>query len=135
VAYVAAEHAGAGPGRVSVGPPAVPVPGELLAALRAGLGAVRAAREAAAGWLMVHRGDGLIISVTLDDPSDAAARDAVLAAVQLAVTAAGPAVGWPVDVTFPGEGEPDVIDRWIAAHAAPFYQRSVGLPAPRPATS
>jgi hypothetical protein len=43
--------------------------------------------------------------------------------------------GCAVDVTFPGEGQPDVIDRWIAAHATPFYQRPVGLPAPRPATS
>jgi len=24
-------------------------------------------------------------------------------------------------VTFPGEGEPDQVDDWIAAHADPFY--------------
>jgi hypothetical protein len=38
-----------------------------------------------------------------------------------------------VDVTFPGEGDPDVIDRWVAAAAEPFYQRDIpaGLPAPR----
>ena len=76
----------------------------------------------------------MIISVRLDDPADAAARDAVIAAVQGAVAAAPGTAAWPVDVTFPGEGEPDIIDRWIAAAAAPFYQRDaarIELPAPR----
>ena len=79
-------------------------------------------------------GAGMIISVRLDDPADAAARDAVIAAVQGAVAAAPGTTAWPVDVTFPGEGEPDIIDRWIAAAAAPFYQRDaarIELPAPR----
>jgi hypothetical protein len=77
-------------------------------------------------------GAGMIISVRLDDPSDATVRDAVIAAVQGAV-AAVPEAEWPVDVTFPGEGEPDVIDRWVAAGSAPFYQRDIRaeLPAPR----
>ena len=119
----------------------VPVPGELLTAIRAGMGDVRAVREAATAWLAVdRRGESLVISVTLEDPADAAARDAVVEVVEQAVTAAG-GPGWPVDVTFPGEGEPDVIDRWVAAHTAPFYQRpaaglpATGLPAPRPASS
>jgi hypothetical protein len=76
----------------------------------------------------------MIISVRLDDPADAAARDAVIAAVQGAVAAEPGMTAWPVDVTFPGEGEPDIIDRWIAAAAAPFYQRDtarIELPAPR----
>jgi hypothetical protein len=79
-------------------------------------------------------GAGMIISVRLDDPADAAARDAVIAAVQGAVAAEPGMTAWPVDVTFPGEGEPDIIDRWIAAAAAPFYQRDtarIELPAPR----
>jgi hypothetical protein len=82
-------------------------------------------------------GAGLIISVRLDDPADAAARDAVIAAVQAAVTAAPGETRWPVDVTFPGEGEPDIIDHWVAGASAPFYQRDlrVELPAPRRATS
>jgi hypothetical protein len=78
-------------------------------------------------------GAGMIISVRLDDPADAAVRDAVIAAVQGAVAAPG-LTAWPVDVTFPGEGEPDIIDRWVAAAAAPFYQRDLArieLPAPR----
>jgi hypothetical protein len=79
-------------------------------------------------------GAGMIISVRLDDPADAAARDAVIAAVQGAVAAAPGMTAWPVDVTFPGEGEPDIIDRWVAAASAPFYQRDaarIELPAPR----
>jgi hypothetical protein len=82
-------------------------------------------------------GAGMIISVRLDDPADAAARDAVIAAVQGAVAAAPSMTAWPVDVTFPGEGEPDIIDRWVAAASAPFYQRDatrIELPAPRPAS-
>lgn len=157
VAQLAAERAVLGGRRISVGP--LPVtPAWLLTAIREGIGNVRAAREAAAAWLAVEgAGEGLVVSVTLEDPGDAAARDAVAAVVEQAVAAAGPVPadsalpdggaaalagapaagidGCPVDVTFPGEGEPDVIDRWIAAHATPFYQRPVGLPAPRPATS
>jgi hypothetical protein len=30
----------------------------------------------------------------------------------------------PVDVTFPGENEPDQVDAWISAYAEPFYIRS-----------
>ena len=36
---------------------------------------------------------------------------------------AGP-VRFPVDVTFPGENEPDQVDAWISAYAEPFYIRS-----------
>jgi hypothetical protein len=92
-----------------------------------------AADQSAAG----QAGAGMIISVRLDDPADAAARDAVIAAVQGAVAAAPSMTSWPVDVTFPGEGEPDIIDRWVAAASAPFYQRDatrIELPAPRPAS-
>jgi len=69
--------------------------------------------------------------------TDAAVRDAVIAAVQGAVAAVPGEADWPVDVTFPGEGEPDVIDRWVAAGSAPFYQRDirVELPAPRRPTT
>jgi hypothetical protein len=141
VAHLAADHAVLGKSRVSVGPVGVPVPGELLRLVRTGLGGVRAVRQAATAWLAVdRRGAGLVISVTLEDPADQAARDAALSVVQQAVTAAGGA-GWPVDVTFPGEGEPDIIDRWVGTHATPFFQRAAaglpaaGLPAPRPASS
>jgi hypothetical protein len=43
--------------------------------------------------------------------------------VQRAV-AAVPAQGFPIDVTFPGENEPDQVDAWISAYAEPFYIRA-----------
>ena len=38
--------------------------------------------------------------------------------------AAVPAQGFPIDVTFPGENEPDQVDAWISAYAEPFYIRA-----------
>jgi hypothetical protein len=141
VGELAAEQATVGGSRVTVGPPPA-APQALLAAIATGLAPIPAAREAATAWLTVHAasgppgeggGAGMIISVRLDDPADAAARDAVIAAVQGAVAATPGGTGWPVDVTFPGEGEPDIIDRWVATASAPFYQRElrIELPAPR----
>jgi hypothetical protein len=134
VAHLAAEHAVVAGRRIRVGP--LPVtPGGLLGAIAAGLGGVRPAREAAAAWLAVERaGEGMVIAVTLDDPAAAPAREAAQDAIQAGVLEVAGDAPWPVDVTFPGEGEPDVIDRWIASFATPFYRRSVGLPAPRPAS-
>ncbi len=37
---------------------------------------------------------------------------------------AGPAAQFPIDVTFPGEREPDDVDRWLAEHAMPFHLRA-----------
>jgi SseB protein N-terminal domain len=129
VAHLAAQRSTLGGRQVSVGPlPATPT--ELLAVIRAGLAGIRAARQAAAAWLRVERaGEGMIVSVTLDDPGHASARESVIAALQDAVVTARCEVAWPVDVTFPGEGDPDVIDAWIASFATPFYQRSAGQPA------
>lgn len=108
-----------GSGEVRIGhPPADPV--ALLGEVHTALRTVPAARQASRAWLTVpRRGEGLIISVTLDDPADAAARDAVIEAIQRA--AALVPQGFPIDVTFPGEGAPDQVDEWIAACAAPFY--------------
>ena len=110
-------------GRITVGP--LPArPDALLSAIAAGLGAVPAAQEAAAAWLSVEfAGEGLVISVALDDPADAAAQEAAIAAVERAAGEAPQDAGFPIDVTFPGEGSPDPIDEWIAAFGAPFYQR------------
>jgi hypothetical protein len=49
--------------------------------------------------------------------------DEVLDAVQRAVHAV-PEQGFPIDVTFPGENEPDQVDAWISAYAEPFYIRA-----------
>jgi hypothetical protein len=46
----------------------------------------------------------------------------VLVAVEQAAVMA--AARFPIDVTFPGEAEPDDVDRWIADHAMPFHLRA-----------
>jgi hypothetical protein len=111
--------AAVGSGEVRVGhPPADPV--ALLGEVRAALRAVPAVRRASRAWLTVpRRGEGLIISVTLDDPANAAAHDAVIEAIERA--AALVPHQFPIDVTFPGEGAPDQVDEWVAAYAEPFY--------------
>jgi hypothetical protein len=88
-------------------------------------------RDACAAWLSVQfAGEGLLISVTLDDPAEAAARDLAVAAIERAAWQAPPEeAAFPIDVTFPGEREPDHIDEWISAFATPFYRR--GEPVPR----
>ncbi len=102
-------------------PPADPVP--LLSEIRTVLSYVPSVRQASRAWLSVPgRGEGLVISVTLDDPASETAHQEVLDAVEGAVLAA-PGEGFPIDVTFPGEGDPDMLDAWISAHAEPFYIR------------
>jgi SseB protein N-terminal domain len=123
VAYLAAPRAVGAAERISIGPPPAE-PAGLLAALRFGLRQVRAAREAATAWLSAESGQGLIISVSLDEPGDAAAQHAVLEVVEQAACAAAGESGFPIDVTFPGEGEPNVVDQWVASSAAPFYSRA-----------
>jgi hypothetical protein len=124
VSYLAADDAVAHPERMSVGP--LPVrPDGLLAGIAAGLIGISAVRAASAAWLSVQfAGEGLLISVTLDDPADAGVQDLVAGAVERAAwEAAPPDASFPMDVTFPGAGEPDHIDEWVAACATPFYRR------------
>jgi hypothetical protein len=125
VAYLAARPARDGAARIDVGhPPAGLVPNALLAAIGARLCQVPAAREAATAWLSVEfAGEGLVISVALDDPSDESAIQAVIVAIEQAVAATPPGPGMPVDVTFPGEGDADAVDAWISGNAVPFYRR------------
>jgi hypothetical protein len=102
-------------------PPADPVP--LLSEVRTALSSVPGVRQASRAWMSVPgRGEGLVISVALDDPASETAHQEVLDAVERAVQA-GPGEGFPIDVTFPGESEPDLLDAWISAHAEPFYIR------------
>jgi hypothetical protein len=123
VDFLAAEGPVSEHDRISVGP--LPSePGELLAGIRVGLAAVPQAAQASAAWLSVRfSGEGMIISVTLDDPADAAVRDLVVSVLEEAAQSARHDAGYPIDVTFPGESEPDQIDRWIAACIEPFYRR------------
>jgi|HubBroStandDraft_3_1064219.scaffolds.fasta_scaffold15677_3 hypothetical protein len=100
-------------------PPADPV--VLLSEVRAALRGIPEVRQASRAWLSVPgQGEGLVISVTLDDPASEAAHKEVITAIEQAADAV-PRQGFPIDVTFPGEGEPDQVDDWIAAHADPFY--------------
>ncbi len=130
VAYLAA---GDESDPISIAPPDA-ASASLLTAVAAALANVPQVSQASAAWLTVRfSGEGMIFSVTLDDPADAAARDAATAAIE---RASGPEqADFPIDVTFPGEAEPDRIDDWFAASAAPFYWRDMaatsGSP-PRP---
>jgi hypothetical protein len=123
----AGPHAGAA---VGVGHPPVE-PMALLDETRAGLRALRFVRYAARAWLWVPgAGEGLVISVALDDPGSAARRDAVIDTLERARAAVPLRVPFPVDVTFPGEillgnafHSPDLIDEWISHNTRPFYTR------------
>ncbi len=123
VGFLAVDASAGDQDRVSLGPlPAAPE--RLLTEIRAALAGIPQAAEASAAWLSVRfSGEGMIISVTLDDPADAAVRDAVVTALERAAQAARHDAGYPIDVTFPGESEPDQIDQWIETRAEPFYRR------------
>jgi SseB protein N-terminal domain/SseB protein C-terminal domain len=109
--------------QVRVGrPPADPV--VLLSEVRTALDSIPDVRQASRTWLSIPgAGEGLVISVTLHDPACEAVHKEVLDAIEQAVHAA-PEQGFPIDVTFPGESEPDQVDDLISAHAEPFYIRS-----------
>jgi hypothetical protein len=103
-------------------PPADPV--TLLSEIRAVLRSIPDVRQASRAWLSVPgQGEGLVMSVTLHDPARESARQEVLSAIEQAVRAV-PDQGFPIDVTFPGEAEPDQLDEWISAYADPFYIRA-----------
>lgn len=124
VSYLAAADTAADTDRISVAPLTVR-PDALLAGIAAGFIAIAAIREATAAWLSVQRaGEGLLVAVTLDDPSDAASRDLVVGAVERAAWEVDAAdAAFPIDVTFPGERTPDRIDEQIAVAGTPFYRR------------
>jgi SseB protein N-terminal domain len=115
---------------VGVGHPPVE-PMALLDETRAGLRALRFVRYASRAWLWVPgAGEGLIISVALDDPGSEARRGAVIGTLERACAAVPLRVPFPVDVTFPGEifpvntsPSPDMIDDWISRNTRPFYTR------------
>jgi hypothetical protein len=129
VAYLASVPGPDPHGRISVAP--LPVePDDLLGGIRSGLAGVPAASQAAAAWLAVEfAGEGLVISVTLDDPADGDAKDAVVRVVERAALAAPTDPWFPIDVTFPGEygrdegSMPDPVGEWVFAFAIPFYRR------------
>jgi hypothetical protein len=123
VGYLAAAVVLADGAQVRVGrPPADPV--TLLTEIRTALGGVPDVQQASRAWLSVPgQGEGLIISVTLADPGSAAAQSQVISAIEQAAGAA-PEQGFPIDVMFPGEDDPDQVDEWISGNAEPFYIRA-----------
>ncbi|MBV9794829.1 MAG: SseB family protein [Actinobacteria bacterium] len=124
VTYLAAAEWMAGDVRIRLGQPPVEPEG-LLREISAGLRPIRAARHASRAWLSVPgQGEGLIISVALEDPADQVAQQEVLSAIAYAAEVVGPKASFPVDVTFPGEHPLDDVDQWIADHAAPFHLRA-----------
>ena len=124
VIYLAAAEWTAGDVRIRLGRPPVE-PESLLREVSAGLRPIRAARQAARAWLSVPgAGEGLIISVALENPADQQAQQEVLSAIAYAAEVAGPKASFPIDVTFPGEYQPDDMDQWITDHAMPFHLRA-----------
>jgi type III secretion system (T3SS) SseB-like protein len=123
VTYLAAAEWARGDVRIRLGqPPSEPE--SLLREVSAGLRPIRAVRQASRAWLSVPgAGEGLILSVTLDDPADQPTQQEVLSAIAYAAEVAGPKAGFPVDVVFLGEHEKDDVDHWIADHATPFHLR------------
>jgi SseB protein N-terminal domain len=83
-------------------PPAEPL--ALLNAVRASLRRLRFVRSASRAWLTVPGlGEGLVISVALDDPASEPAQRAVIGALLGAVASVPLHVPFPVDVAFAGE--------------------------------
>jgi len=124
VTYLAAAEWTAGDVRIRLGQPPTE-PESLLREISAGLRPIRAVRYAARAWLSVPgAGEGLIISVTLEDPAGQMAQQEVLSAIAYAADVVGSKAAFPIDVTFPGEHVPDDVDRWIADHATPFHLRA-----------
>jgi type III secretion system (T3SS) SseB-like protein len=88
---------------IAVGhPPAEPL--ALLNAVRASLRRLRFVRSASRAWLTVPGlGEGLVISIALDDPASEPAHRAVIGALLAAVSSVPLHVPFPVDVAFAGE--------------------------------
>jgi SseB protein N-terminal domain/SseB protein C-terminal domain len=124
VAYLAAVQGQADGVPIRVGlPPQQPT--RLITEASAQLRSVPAVRAARSAWLSVSgRGEGLIFSIDLDNPSDQAAQDAAAQAVERAAALATEDASFPIDVTFPGEAEPNPVAETVAASAAPFYWRA-----------
>jgi hypothetical protein len=126
----AAPSSGAHPPIVVGHPPIEPT--ALLRETCDGLRTLPSVRHASRAWLSVPgQGEGLVISVALDDPASQADRGVVVDVLQSSCASVPLRAPFPVDVTFPGEdlpGEPaqDQIDHWIARNTRPFYTRGEG---------
>ena len=123
VAYLAAIQGLAEGVRIRVGSPPQH-PAGLLTEASAQLRTVPAVREARSAWLSVAgQGEGLIISIDLDNPADQDAQDAAAQAVERAAALVTDEAGFPIDVTFASAADPNPVAESVAASAAPFYLR------------
>jgi hypothetical protein len=116
-------------------PPAEPT--ALLAETRTALRSLPPVRQASRAWLSAPgEGEGMVISVLLDEPAREDSRTAAAQAIERAAASVALRVPFPLDITFPGErvsGEdrPDAraslaaIDAWIAGSTRPFYARDI----------
>jgi hypothetical protein len=116
-------------------PPAEPT--ALLAETRTALRALPPVRQASRAWLSAPgAGEGLVISVALDEPAREESRAAAAAAIERAAAAVALRVPFPLDITFPGERVPGAdppealapiaaIDAWIEGSTRPFYARDM----------
>lgn len=123
VAYLAAVRQQAAGTAFRVGnPPREPM--HLLREAGAQLRQVPAVSEARTTWLSVPgQGEGLVVSIFLDDPADPAAQEAAAQAVERAAELASEEAEFPIDVTFPGESDPDPLLETVTSSARPFYLR------------
>ncbi|HEY1918369.1 MAG TPA: enhanced serine sensitivity protein SseB C-terminal domain-containing protein [Streptosporangiaceae bacterium] len=123
VAHLASVHGQAGDVRIRVGqPPREPI--RLISEASAQLATVPSVRSATTAWLSVPgQGEGLIISIDLDNPADPTAQDAATHAVERAAAVVAEDTSFPIDVTFPGE-EPNPVADSVTANSTPFYVRT-----------
>ncbi|MBO0821763.1 MAG: SseB family protein, partial [Nocardiopsaceae bacterium] len=113
-----------GPGGIDPGGIGTGGIGTVLAEVAGALRELPVVVSASRAWLSVPgAGEGLVLSVTLEDPTAPAAHAAVIEAVERAVGSGPYPPGYPIDVTFPGESGPDLIDVWVADNTRPFYVR------------
>jgi hypothetical protein len=128
---LAMEHLAQGAGtRFLIGhPPAEP--SALLAETRAALRALPFARQASRAWLSVPgQGEGLLLSVLLDDPASEQARAVATAAIEQAAATVALRIPFPVDLMFPGEPLPGT--RTAGASSPGAHRTGTEFPGERP---
>lgn len=97
-------------------------PTELLAALGTAFAEVPPVVSASRAWIEVQdQGEGLIIGIELDDPTDQQSQQLALQAVETTVKAQEPE--FSLDVTFTDQQEDDPVDEWLLDNTDPFYTR------------
>lgn len=97
-------------------------PTELLEAVGKSLANVPHVVSASRAWIDVEEaGEGLILGIELDDPSDEQAQQQALDAIQHVVEEVQPE--FSLDVTFSDQEDDDPIDEWMLDNTEPFYAR------------